>query len=200
MEFFIAFIGIIYYVSAYLISESKSRKYEISKTNRLAYIDAFKKAYCTSYDERIAMDGYVRRGEHAEEIYKKIGDNLYNIYGKDYKEKFPLPGTRKYLGATPYPTDPAYWATQLLLSKEGKVSDDVLWSGYLIGGYKVKDVAVGVCREIERNLKEKGVPANLVFVPKVWFENKKEVPQWDQLCGNYIKFDFHNPKYSKKLW
>lgn len=132
-----------------------------------------------------------------EEIYEELHEDLIEIFGQDYREKFKLPGITVRDDSYYSPANNNYWAALLLAAHQGYVYTFMDISGIKIGGLAQKDMAIGMCKRIEYHIKkhhpDAGDDYNLYLE---WtgitppFEEQTKYPYTDKdsvICGGRVK-------------
>lgn len=88
-----------------------------------------------------------------DELYKELHDDLIEIFGTDYREKFPLPGV--HVNENFYaPSNNNMWAAHLLIAHMGKVRPSPDICGWSIGGVNDVEMNIAMIHRIEYYIKK----------------------------------------------
>lgn len=159
--FFFVLIGGLFMLAKCLEENSLDTKrqddFDRANNNQHAFFELVNTSHRKYTDLKNKMAYKIYSGWFVDEIYKELHDDLSRIFGNNYREKFPLPGTAE----TPYSVCTANENRQivelLLYSKIGRMPPDDLqpdwWRLGHFSAYNIPQIN-SLIKCVERNLKE----------------------------------------------
>ena len=166
MSFLFALFGCIWLAHMYRLHKSQIKKNEIRDEKIGTATRDFWNRYIDVNREHTIRDKVIHTS--ISELYALLKPDLLEMFGWDYKAKFPFDQElghkqKAYLPSrsTLYPNPNVFHAIELLLSREGKIS--IMDSGgFRLQLCKGNDTDIAVYRQIERNLRKLGHNFTLV--------------------------------------
>ena len=166
MSFLFALFGCIWLAHMYQSHKSQIQKNEIRDERIRTTTRDFWERYIDADREHVLRDRVMHMS--MMELYDLLEPDLMEMFGFDYKAKFPFDQKlgykqKSYLPScsTLYPNPNVFHAIELLLSREGKIS--MMDSG----GFRLQlrqgnETDIAVYRQIERNIRKLGHDFTLV--------------------------------------
>lgn len=167
MEFLLSLAGCIYLAYWFGSRKHKLRKYEIRDEQRRLRFKDFMDQYIDSAYEKEILSEFSRLS--IAEKYALLEPDLIEMFGKNYKEKFPLVQklpiqqknryTRAVYKWSPNPN--LFHAIELLMSRKGKIMF-VDFAGFKVMLAQGTETDLAVYHQIERNMRRLGHNFTLV--------------------------------------
>ena len=160
-EFFIALFGGAYYAGKYAKDKADMRRYEQrAATKESVRLDIQSRYAADDKLEAWAKD-FIASGKHFDEICDWFEEDFKYVLGSGWMDKLTIPKYRT-TQTTVYsmfsqPSSHAMWVYHLLLAKQGKIDQWVVFSGFPIGGTSTKDTNIKFAQCIEGQLLNAGV-------------------------------------------
>lgn len=181
-------IIILFYVTAnHIISKRIKSRFNILKATQE------KRLKDREFFQKIEMDNDVfyelkercvksYASEHRNKMYEEIRDDLEEIFGEDYEQKFDISnGCDK--DAWSNPAFPAFWAIQLALAKRGMAHSFYVY-GYSLGYGEDIWWKIEMLKKIESYMLEK-YPAEMRHDLKLCLKPKSKVV-WDEIKNKSV--------------
>jgi hypothetical protein len=167
MGFLLSLAGCIYL--AYWFGKRKYtlRRYEIRDEKRRLQFKEYMARYIDSAHEKEVLDKFSRLS--IEEKYALLEPDLIEMFGQNYKEKFPLIQKLPIKQKDRYsravykwsPNPNLFHAMELLMSREGKIMF-IDFTGFHVMLAQGKETDLAVYQQIERNMRRLGHDFTLV--------------------------------------
>lgn len=175
-DFLIALFGGLYY-GGKIASDRAFKQASDQRFRNYQALDAeIRRKVEATYEEERAIKERLLCGKYADEIYDELHDDLVFIFGDvDLRRKFYIPNKIRFgeLGGVRSNT---YWAFQLLLAHQGKISSVSYSCGFPLGGIDDTQERIKLCQRIEYNLQKHHSDLRLVLNVGVRDDERKYNP------------------------